>query len=254
MSVKTKQQEAIELPANIDFDLQQQFLKNVNASLTAGAREILINCANVAQVTSTHINMLWKARSVCEENDCKIRLSEVTDGLRRVLDILDLAPFFSETEPSREIANRPGIPDFFAASPQSMKMEIVLRSGEISKSQRELREFLKALNVTQSCSTELQTLFYETVTNVRLHSGLSSDDVLSLDIKITGNEMQMKFTDGGKPFDPVSVEISYDPAYMMSSHQKRGLGLVMIRRMADRMFYERSEDGKNIVTLEKIWR
>lgn len=61
----------------------------------------------------------------------------------------------------------------------------------------------------------------------------------------------ISFIDEGKPFDPLSRE---DPDTTVSARKRQigGLGIFMVKKSMDELHYE-YENGKNILTIRKIW-
>lgn len=63
------------------------------------------------------------------------------------------------------------------------------------------------------------------------------------------NAVVIRLTDSGVPFDPLAVA-EPDVAAAAESRQIGGLGIFMIRKQMDEVFY-RYADGKNILTMKK---
>ncbi len=244
----------LELPVDAGFERQQEFIVELKESVKHAVGELFVDCSKVEQVTSTHVNILWRAYSICKDSGVRMILKNPTESVVRVLSILDLREMFLIDESndyskvSQEGTQKPQTLD------NLLSMKIKLESSEIATGLKRVQEFLKSVPVTSACSVEIETIFYELATNVLLYSKLTSSDLLDCSVEVTKNRITMKFIDSGVLFDPSTAEIRYDPKSMISNYQKRGLGLVMIRRMADTISYERRDDGVNIVTVMKDWR
>jgi anti-sigma regulatory factor (Ser/Thr protein kinase) len=109
------------------------------------------------------------------------------------------------------------------------------------------------LNPGTRYSVEL--VFEEIVANIVRHGsgdgGISGVDVdVAVDVHVGGDAIVMTFDDGGVPFNPVGRP---DPKRATSIEETPigGLGLMMVRKAATEMRYERTPEQRNrlVVTL-----
>lgn len=65
------------------------------------------------------------------------------------------------------------------------------------------------------------------------------------------NAVMITFIDSGKPYDPLAKP---DPDTTLSVEERQigGLGIFMVKKSMDDVIYEYRE-GKNILTLKKVW-
>ena len=68
-------------------------------------------------------------------------------------------------------------------------------------------------------------------------------------LELEGNQLTIEFGDDGQPFDPLTSEPP-DFNQSVESRQVGGLGLHMVRELADDAHYSR-RDGRNIVRLSR---
>ena len=62
----------------------------------------------------------------------------------------------------------------------------------------------------------------------------------------------LHFIDNGISFDMTKHENNFKPHQAIKDRMKNGLGILMIKKMADSVNYER-RDNKNLLTITKTW-
>lgn len=77
----------------------------------------------------------------------------------------------------------------------------------------------------------------------------SLKDFMTLDLSHHAGTLTLISTDPGAPFNPLDVPPP-PGGVPLEQREPGGLGILLLRKMADRMSYER-RDGQNIITLEK---
>ncbi|MDF1543585.1 MAG: ATP-binding protein [bacterium] len=254
MTVDYTKKKMLTLPVEIGFEHQQEFISKLKESVRQTEHDLLVDCSKVEQVTSTHVNMLWRAYSLCKDYGLKMTLCNPTEGVIRVLNALDLGDMFFIEQGLKDSTGGQTKATEFAGLDDSLELEIKLESRQISLGLKRLQEFLRRVSIAPAILVEIETIFYELATNINLHSGLSNGDSLHCSVVLTDKRVTLTFVDAGVPFDPSSVEVGYDPKSMISNYKKRGLGLVMIQRMADSISYERRNGQQNVVTVTKDGR
>lgn len=65
-----------------------------------------------------------------------------------------------------------------------------------------------------------------------------------------GNKLMLRIEDRGAPFDPTTIELA-DTTLSLDERPIGGLGIHLVRSIMDSLTYERSADGRNILTLYK---
>jgi serine/threonine-protein kinase RsbW len=90
----------------------------------------------------------------------------------------------------------------------------------------------------------------ELVTNcIKYAYGDEQPRVIHVDLTLTADVLRLQVIDDGRPFDPTAAPAP-DTTLPPELRAPGGLGLHLLRTMADRMAYERRDD-RNVVTLEK---
>lgn len=78
------------------------------------------------------------------------------------------------------------------------------------------------------------------------HEKLPSDTPIEIQFTIWDDRIEIRIWDRGEPFDPNTL-----PEPAPGTLQEGGFGWSLIRRLTDRVSYERSEDGRNCLLLVK---
>lgn len=117
---------------------------------------------------------------------------------------------------------------------------------------RFLDTLASAWNFPESLVLSLNLVLEEAFTNI-VNYGLekgSGQDVV-FDFENQPSKIVITIADEGKAFDPTRRE-EPDTALPAEERPIGGLGIFLIRKMMDKVSYERKE-GKNILRLEKQW-
>ena len=87
----------------------------------------------------------------------------------------------------------------------------------------------------------------EVTSNIVNHSGAKG---YRIEVERTADRVRLRFSDDGKPYNPLS-HVDPDTHAAIEDRPIGGLGLVVVKRLADRMAYA-SEDGRNVLTLIRV--
>ena len=253
MLVKTDESEQLLVPSGTTVNEIPRFRGALEDLVTSNVNTIELSCSNLDHVTSSHVNLLWQARMRCHENGKKVVLTDVRENLVKVLEVLDLYDEFEIQLLDSNNQKTEKKPKKLSVRSDHISLEIGVDSISISAGLTALREFLRNNRAPRDSAVEIETLFYEVVTNIRLHSGMAPSDKIKLDIVTDQNLGRLTFEDKGIGFDPTSKEDDFQPKLAAKKSQRRGFGLIMIHRMSDRMNYERIDGCWNVFTIEKYW-
>ncbi|MGJ3247159.1 MAG: ATP-binding protein [Elainellaceae cyanobacterium] len=78
------------------------------------------------------------------------------------------------------------------------------------------------------------------------HHELPKDTQIDIDLALWDDRIEIRIWDHGKPFDPNAIE-EPEPG----TRRLGGYGWFLLRRLADRVSYERSHDGRNCLVIVK---
>ena len=241
----------ITVPADLDGGTVMDFYSKLDSLIEERPVEILLDCSDLEHTTSSHISTLWQARQRCQRAGIPVRLSSVRYGLFRILKILNLYELFEFEQGTVE--SKPGMEKarLGAESVPALRLDFLPSAWAIKDALDRFHDYLRELNVQEICAFDLETVFYEITTNIRLHGQLDDDDCIGFVATPCGDVISLRFIDPGPMFDPTSDPPHFDPDQAIRRRQTSGFGLTMIRRLVDSISYHRRDDGRNVVTLTK---
>jgi serine/threonine-protein kinase RsbW len=108
-----------------------------------------------------------------------------------------------------------------------------------------LRRLLDAHALSTSARFNVELAFEEIAINIIQHGGARDIEVA---VAIEPHEAVLTFEDDGIPFDPLEQPSPELPSSIEEA-QVGGLGLMLVRKMAARMTYERTARGRNRLTV-----
>lgn len=113
-----------------------------------------------------------------------------------------------------------------------------------------LEEIGQDLDLSVEVAFNIHLALEEAVTNVIMYAYTKEEEHdIELSVKGNDNELTFKIIDSGKEFDPTQ-QPEADVTLPLEERQIGGLGIFLIRRVMDKVEYNRA-DGKNILTLVK---
>ena len=245
---------SIVVPIDLADKSVNEFTEHLTALIGSSPREISLDCSRLTWVTSKHVNLLWQAHIQCQDSGIQARLVNTSEKLIRVLKILDIYDLLT-CEPAQS-TTRLQISSFTNNSETKPSWEIGFRpeATEIKVALERFQNYLTSLKVSDLFTFEIETVFYEIATNIRLHSGISDDERILLRCLPNSDKLKMEFQYRGVRFDPTNKKLEFDIRVAAQSGQKRGYGLLMINRMTDSIKYNQKDTDCNVLTLEKHWR
>ncbi len=118
-----------------------------------------------------------------------------------------------------------------------------------------LAEFInrvcEAAGVDEGFTMQLNLAAEEAVVNVMNYAyppGTKGD--IEVSSRIAGNTVTLVIRDSGVPFDP-TAKADADTTLTVEERPIGGLGIYLVRRLMDSIAYERTADGKNVLTMKK---
>ena len=112
-----------------------------------------------------------------------------------------------------------------------------------------LKEWLTLANVGQQAEDRAFLVFEEIVTNI-IRYAFDDSKEHKVDVSFARNdgELTLIFDDGGRPFDPRVVPAP-DLHRPLASAPIGGRGIYLVRKTAKRLDYERTQRGRNRLTV-----
>ena len=110
---------------------------------------------------------------------------------------------------------------------------------------------LKNLGCPVKTEAQIDIAIDEIYSNIASYGydGESGEVVVRLETEIQPRVVVISFIDKGRPFNPLGLA---DPDVTLSARERKigGLGIFMVRKLADEVTYEYA-DGKNILKIRK---
>ena len=126
------------------------------------------------------------------------------------------------------------------------KIGIVPTLAELPRAVAFFEDYLSANDAPPKLVAQVNVAVEEIFSNIARYSGAT---IATLGCRISDGQMEMRFSDNGRPYDPTSKA---DPDVTLAAEDRDigGLGIYMVKKTMDSMRYE-YEDGLNILTLRK---
>ena len=116
-----------------------------------------------------------------------------------------------------------------------------------------LKEFFQAAGIARDDVLSLQLIVEELFTNMVKYGGGASPWI-SLGVERVGDRVQIRLTDwGAGPFDPGSLK-PVDPEASFDERRPGGLGLHLVRAMADEVRFDYLNPGMTVLVTKTLER
>ncbi len=136
-----------------------------------------------------------------------------------------------------------------------MKVAATLTLEADIKQLARVREFVaqSAFSLTHPSEAidELVLALDEAVTNVIVHGYQNKSGPMRIEVGLEPGALVVILSDQSLAFDPTEVP-SPDITLPLEKRKPGGLGVHMMRHLTDRLFYQRTPDGENRLTLVKF--
>jgi len=241
----------LQVPADLSSGAVGEFNDLLRKAISDHPEHLLLDCSELRSVQSNHVGLLCHARELCLEGSVKVRLENTNDALLRTLDLLDLTSLFG-LPPTRE-EQRENISKKSDLAPKQTvcKYSFSADKESVDEALYAFLEFLQELQLSEEDIFGFRTIFYEVATNIRTHARPGTGDLVRFQATYESKKLLLKFEDTGVPFDPVSHESSVAPQKAALMRQTRGFGICMIKKLADDISYQRTDDGMNVLSLTR---
>lgn len=140
-------------------------------------------------------------------------------------------------------------PPAACSAAEGLRLEFGASPAGLSEVQPALREYLEAAGIAGAIMDRAELLVEEVVMNVFMHGfDDPGDATVELRASVGGQSCTLVFEDAGRPFDPTAAALPSTPATLEEA-EIGGLGLVLLRKLATGLSYERLADGRNRLRL-----
>ncbi|MCK5125837.1 MAG: ATP-binding protein [candidate division Zixibacteria bacterium] len=251
MEIRAAKLRTVDLPREVSVKVLGVFENEILDMIDEKPDLIAVDCSGLEQVTSSHINALWLAYLYCKEAGVEISIASPSEGLIRVLKLMDLHDLFMFDHDTIKTRMRKAVRSISSEYTSTYADEFMADVDNINLAMVRFLEFIKVYGLTEIAEFELKTVFYEVATNIRNHSGITDKELIVFTARKNESKITMVFADSGKPFDISGFQIGFNPHQAGLSKQKRGFGLELIHRLLSTIDYKRLDNVINVLTLEK---
>lgn len=131
-----------------------------------------------------------------------------------------------------------------------LKLMVKNSFAEIPAANEAVSRWMTDRNVPPAIDYLANLAIEELVTNcVKYGYNDTGEHLIAIELQVAHNELVLTVTDDGNPFNPLELTPP-DTHLPVEDRPIGGLGIHLLRKLSDRMEYERAE-GKNRVTLWK---
>ena len=252
MPIRTQDSQSIMMPCSLSENESQVFIQSITHELYKG-KKIRINFSELTNINSSQVGLIWKMFQICKQAGADLILCKVSKQIMNVFKMLDLDTFLNFEELTFSNDKNQTSRDIKIKKVISIEKSFIPTVEDIDSVKHEIKNLLTETDLNDQFIYELETIFYEVATNIRLHATNLTKENVQFSLLYEKNEITIEFIDYGDKFDPISAKKKYNPNKSISIKQKNGFGINMIDKMTDKMYYKR-ENNRNILRLTKILR
>jgi serine/threonine-protein kinase RsbW len=123
-------------------------------------------------------------------------------------------------------------------------------TGNFLRLRAHAKDFCTREKVDGDVSCRLLVVLEELFTNTVQHGYRDAEGPVRIELKLTPGHISILYEDAAPPFDPLKAELA-DPSITVNKGKIGGMGLLLIRKMADSLTYERQGEWNRIAILMK---
>lgn len=124
-------------------------------------------------------------------------------------------------------------------------------SSEIGRVAKMIDDFGKGLDCGREMLSEVDLVVEEIVINIIKYAYDDKDEhAIDVSLELANDHFIVKIVDDGKPFDPLKSSLP-NTGLTLKDRPIGGLGIFFAKKLADKLYYERTDD-RNRITLVKI--
>jgi serine/threonine-protein kinase RsbW len=147
----------------------------------------------------------------------------------------------------------PIMPENQDSSVAGNDQHIVLRNNkaELGRLASFVQQFSDDTSLDKEARFALDLTLTEWVTNVLNYGSLGPDAEIKIRLLVAGSELRSIIEDSGKAFNPLD-RAEVDTTISLDHKPVGGLGIHMIRKLMDRVVYERSGPINRLILIKKL--
>ena len=163
--------------------------------------------------------------------------AEIAACKRRIRNVV--AEFVAGAEQSDDMTS---MAIFWHGRPEVASHDFAADGASLAPALKFIRETLAGVDVKAVAA--MLNAADEVTSNIVSYSGATG---CRIEVERTADRLRLRFSDDGRPYNPLS-HVDPDTHAAIEDRPIGGLGLVVVKRLADRMAYSR-ENGRNVLTL-----
>ena len=142
MQVNSKSDISITVLYDLSDDSIHRFDRELEKLLQSVPGALILDCSNLEHATSSHINILWQARNSCKEAGVELQLNATSRGLIQILNVLDLAEFFTLDKDQYGPEQKQELPREAAGFKETYRDKFKANPNSLKNALRKLKDFL----------------------------------------------------------------------------------------------------------------
>jgi anti-sigma regulatory factor (Ser/Thr protein kinase) len=145
------------------------------------------------------------------------------------------------------------MPESQASSFSAKDQSIVLRNskGELGRLASFVQQFCDDTSLDKETRFALDLALTEWITNVFNYGALAPGAEIKIQMLVSGSELRCTIEDSGKAFNPLD-RAEVDTSVSLDDKPIGGLGIHMIRKLMDRVVYERVSPINRLILIKKL--
>jgi len=254
MSIKSNDVNSIVIPFDLNNRSPAGFMKDIQSIIRKSTKQLSVNCVQLKSLNKEHIIVLLNIIHSCFSEDVGVYIESASPELIKVMHELGLSRH-TKSDVNESTCNNSLLlisGSLIPANP--FYDEFKADSSSLQESLNNFERYLVSNNLGNFLRILLYTIYYEITRNILEHSGLDKKDKVSVYAFIEKNRFVLRFIDYGIKFDPSSCPGELDLENVLKNGKHRGIGILLVHRLSSNIRYMRSEQGANILTIEKKWR
>jgi anti-sigma regulatory factor (Ser/Thr protein kinase) len=121
-------------------------------------------------------------------------------------------------------------------------------SAGLRQAADDIRRTLDASDLPARTRYNLELIFDEIVANIIRHAGVAPAAEIEAEVELAAHEAILTVEDGGAPFDP-RQHPEPEPRRSLDDTRVGGFGLMLVRKAAGHIDYQRTEQQRNRLTV-----
>ena len=209
---------------------------------------VLVDCSKIGKLSTQQINFLSQIFNRYGDDCIRLILKPGQEPMGDERESLSKSDFWESLAKKSFEENSQDIPVDAQLTVGKYEDEMHPAISEVTAACARLDLFLSDLQFDPKTYYILRTIFYEFVSNICLHSGMSGQDKLSITITVSHQSVSMTFVDTGRRFN-LAGQVNGPYLNSLGEGERLSFGINLIKTLSSSIEYERTEDSRNATTI-----